>query len=106
MMNFSWKLMVRLHLQQMGRMGWVAGYIWGRYTYQRKSSGNIHRCLIPAALSGVGTPIDGRSVTVFIDVLYQKFYFAVFSSNSIFCSLTSPVYAQRVHARLCVCMGA
>ena len=64
--------MVRLQLQQMGRMGWVAGYIWGRYTCRWKSSGNIHRCLIPAALSGVGTPVDGRPVATLIDTLYQK----------------------------------
>ena len=71
-MTFSWKLMVRLQLQQMGRMGWVARYIWGRYTCRWKSSGNIHRCLIPEALSGVATPVDGRPAATLIDTLYQQ----------------------------------
>lgn len=63
--------MVRLHLQQMGRMGWVAGYIWGRPP-SMEVSGNIHRCLIPAALSAVGTPVDGRPVATLMNTLYQQ----------------------------------
>jgi len=52
-------------------MPYTSSSLWGRYTCRWEASGNVDRHLIPEALSGVGTPIDGRWVTMFIAALYQ-----------------------------------